>query len=275
MLKMTKTLLLLFICQAALANDTEIKLATLSPHLTELVYSAGASEHLVGVSAYSNYPKQAQQLPVIGDAFSINQEILLQLKPDYVFYWKSNIAKQMVQQIENLGLVAMPITTDSIEDIPQAINQIAQLAGTTPNKDSKQFLARINTLKKKHASKTVGTALIQISDRPIYTVNGSHWMSEAINICGHHNVFADLATQSASVDIESIIAKNPDTLVRFSPLKPDETLSQMQQINAIKNQQVIVVNPDHFSRPTLRLLKAITAICQDTKKPVQSAEQAL
>lgn len=230
---------------------------------------------MVGVSAFSNYPEQAQQLPVIGDAFSINQEILLQLKPDYVFYWKGNIAKQMVQQIENLGLVTIPITTASIEDIPQAIDQIAKLAGTNPNEDSKQFLARINDLKEAHNTKAVRTALIQISDRPIYTVNGSHWMSEAINICGHQNVFADLATQSASVGIESIIAKNPDTLVRFSPLKPDETLAQMQQITAIKKQQIIVVNPDHFSRPTLRLLKAITAICKDTKKPVQSTEQAL
>ena len=58
------------------------RLVTLAPNLTELVFWAGAGEFLVGVSAYSNYPAQALELPVIGDAFMIDHERLAVLQPD-------------------------------------------------------------------------------------------------------------------------------------------------------------------------------------------------
>lgn len=255
-------LVALLISPCTFANQPTLKLATLSPHITELVYSAGAGELLVGVSGYSNYPEAATQLPVIGDAFSINQELLLQLKPDIVLYWKDNIAKQMVSQVENLGIETLAIDTLHIEDIPKAILLIANTAATTPDTAVSDFLPRIEYLRNASHKKTTQKALIQISDRPIYTVNSNHWMSESLNVCGMTNIFADLPLQSSSVNIESIIARNPDVLIRFSPIKPSEQLAQYPQINAIKNNNIIKVNPDHYSRATLRLLDAIEVLCQ-------------
>ncbi|WP_154223820.1 helical backbone metal receptor [Marinicella rhabdoformis] len=246
----------------AKADEPQLKLATLSPHITELVYSAGAGQLLVGVSGYSDYPIEAKNLPVIGDAFAINQELLLQLKPDLVLYWKDNIAKQMVTQVENLGIKTLAINTLHINDIPKAIKLIAKTAGTTPEAKVDHFLPRIAELKHAASTKTQQKALIQISDRPIYTVNGNHWMSESLNVCAMNNVFSDLPLQSASVNIESIIARNPDVLIRFSPIKENEQLAQHSQITAIKNNNIITVNPDHFSRATLRLLNAIEVLCQ-------------
>ncbi len=254
--------IILLISLQATAEKKPLKLASLSPHITELVYSAGAGQHLVGVSSYSNYPDAAQQLPVIGDAFAINQELLLQLKPDLVLYWKDNIAKQMVTQVENLGIKTLAIDTLHINDIPKAIYLIANTVGSTADPSVDKFMSRIESLKAISKTKAQHKALIQISDRPIYTVNGNHWMSESLDVCGMKNIFADLPLQSTSINIESIIARNPDVLIRFSPLKETELLAQHPQINAIKNNKIIQVNPDHYSRPTLRLLKAIEVLCQ-------------
>ena len=57
------------------------RIATLAPHLTELVFAAGAGDKLVGVSAYSDYPAEALELPLIGDAFAVDHEQLALLKP--------------------------------------------------------------------------------------------------------------------------------------------------------------------------------------------------
>ena len=43
------------------APDDSLRIVTLAPHLTELVFAAGAGEHLVGVSAYSDYPPDSHQ----------------------------------------------------------------------------------------------------------------------------------------------------------------------------------------------------------------------
>ena len=52
---------------------------SLAPHLTELVYAAGAGELLVGVVEYSDYPEAARSLPRIGDAWRVDMERLLAL----------------------------------------------------------------------------------------------------------------------------------------------------------------------------------------------------
>ena len=46
-------------------QETAQRVVTLAPHLTELVFASGAADKLVGVSAYSDYPKEAMTLPVV------------------------------------------------------------------------------------------------------------------------------------------------------------------------------------------------------------------
>ncbi len=265
---MTKMLKILTICLlfSAASDAKNNTLVTLTPHITELVYTAGAGEHLLAVSAYSDHPEAAKSLPQIGDAFTINQELLLSLNPDVVLYWANNTSQQHLDKIQQLGIQTLPITTDHLADIPKAITQIAALNDSTPASETHSFAERIEQLR---AEATPQSAFIQVSERPIYTVNGNNIMSEAMAVCGLTNVFNDLPVSSGTVSMEAVVAKDPDVIIRFSPISDNSPLKQWPNLKAIKNNQVIVVNPDHFTRPTLRLLQAIEHICQATKKPAQ------
>ena len=61
------------------------------------------------------------------------------------------------------------------------------------------------------------SVLLQIWDRPIYTVGGKHLMSDALRLCGARNVFADLKEAAPVVDIEAVIARNPDMIIAAAP----------------------------------------------------------
>ena len=65
------------------------RIVTLAPHLTELVYEAGAGERLVGVAAHSDYPPSARELPRVGDAHGLDLERIAMLQPDLVVAWGS------------------------------------------------------------------------------------------------------------------------------------------------------------------------------------------
>src|SRR5690349_10905302 len=67
------------------------RIVTLAPYLTELAYSAGAGTHLVGVSAYSDYPPEARALPQVGTAMGPDVEAIAALKPDLVLAWRDSI----------------------------------------------------------------------------------------------------------------------------------------------------------------------------------------
>ncbi len=236
---------------------------TLAPHLTELVYSAGASASLLGVSAYSNYPDDALNKQVIGDAFHLNLELITQLKPEVIFYWAGGTPKQTIEKLQSMNLNLVAIEINQLEDIPRAINFIAQTIGSKPVKATDEFMVDLNHIKKQPFK--TQSALIQISDQPIFTVNGKHWMSHAIKVCGLSNVFEDLESLSAAVTLESVVLLKPDVIVRLEPMTKDKTLASWQEIPAIKNQQIVVLEADHFTRPTLRLLLAIESLCAQVK----------
>src|SRR5439155_182237 len=59
--------------------------------------------------------------------------------------------------------------------------------------------------------------LLQVWNRPIYTVGGRHLMSDALEICGARNVFADLPEAGPLVDTEAVIARDPDMIIAAAP----------------------------------------------------------
>src|SRR5262249_19208020 len=75
-------------------NAPAKRIVTLAPFLTELTFSAGAGERLVGVSAYSDYPEAAKKLPQVATAISLSLEPLLALQPDLVLAWRDTIRSE-------------------------------------------------------------------------------------------------------------------------------------------------------------------------------------
>ncbi|TDR19428.1 ABC transporter substrate-binding protein [Marinicella litoralis] len=263
MIKSTTFACLIFIITCVDANKPNITSITLSPHLTELVFSAGGKDSLIGISAYSNYPEATKNLPIIGDAFRLDFEMIKSLQPDLIFYWRNGTANQVIQQLDELGFKLHEISINQLSDIPSAIENIANALKTTPLEAPKLFTQRLDQLKSHRLKQK--TALIQISDKPIYTVNGLHWMSEAIAVCGLSNVYAELSALSAAVTLESVVLNKPEVLVRLEPLANENQLASWKSIPAVKNQHIAVLEADHFTRPTLRTLLAIESLCEQVE----------
>ena len=70
-------------------NAPAQRIVSIAPHLTELLFAAGAGAKLVGTVAYSDYPEQAGRIPVVGNSASLDMERIVALKPDVVVAWLS------------------------------------------------------------------------------------------------------------------------------------------------------------------------------------------
>jgi len=73
---------------------------TLAPNIAELVFAAGAGEYLKAVVEYSNFPEQVKQIPRVGDAFRIDLERIIEIRPDLVIAWKSGNPQTALQKLE-------------------------------------------------------------------------------------------------------------------------------------------------------------------------------
>ena len=89
--------------QPATEPTSVSRIVTLAPHLTELVFAVGADDLLVGVSAYSDFPPEAQNIPVVTDAFTVDQERLALLKPDLLIAWESGTPKHVIEELRAAG----------------------------------------------------------------------------------------------------------------------------------------------------------------------------
>src|SRR5277367_5585596 len=73
----------------SVAAEKQPRIVSLSPHITELLFAAGAGDHVVGVDDQSDYPPAVAGIPRVGEPAALDVEALLKLKPTLVVLWDS------------------------------------------------------------------------------------------------------------------------------------------------------------------------------------------
>ncbi len=245
---------------ATSTDSPKVRLITLSPHLAELVVSAGAIDSLVGVVSYSDFPEEIKSIKQVGDAFKLDYEAIIVLKPDYVLSWKGGTPPSVVRKLKSLNINVIETNMNQLSDIPLTIKQISDLTNTQTVAQPNITLFNQTLADLKQQTQKPQSLFIETFHQPLYTVSGEHWMSEAISICGYENIFSDLSQASATVNMEAVINKNPQAILNISK-QEDPQWQKWQSISAVKNNQVFTIDPDLFSRPSMRLLEGIKLLC--------------
>ena len=243
-----------------------LRIVTLAPSLTELVYSAGAGNRLVGVSAYSDYPPQAKALPVVASATGPALEPLLALRPDLVLAWRDSIRDEDIARLLGFGVPVFVTSAKRLEDVPRLLAAIGKLAGVEAEGAARGFRERLARLQASHEGKPRLRAFVEIWHRPLTSIAGPHWINEALAICGAENAFADLPGVAPQVAWEELYARDPQVVVGAGSA-PDAARFRAQwqersTLSAVKSGRLVFVEGDLIQRPTLRLAQGVAALCE-------------
>jgi iron complex transport system substrate-binding protein len=242
------------------------RIVTLAPNLAELVFAAGAGDTLVGVSAYSDYPPAVESLPLVGDAFTIDQERLALLHPDLLLAWESGTPAHVVDELRQAGYTLEVIRTRSLADIASAVARIGQLAGTplSAREAAAEFSAGLQALGDTYAGADPIRVFYQVSDRPLFTVGREHYVSELIELCGGRNVFADIGELAPAIDVEAVVDRDPEVMLASEDAGGDAfgEWDRWPSIAANRYGNRFLLLADELSRPTTRVLVAGAAMCE-------------
>lgn len=260
------TLLSIFVGVAADAAAPPQRIVSLAPHLTELAFTAGAGDRIVATVEYSNHPDAARNIPRIGDAFRVDLERLLALRPDVVLVWESGTPKPTVERIRALHLPVVSFQTQRLEHVATVLREIGRLAGTSEvaERAASDYERRIQELHDRYHDRPPLRVFIEVDDRPLYTVNGQQIMSEIVELCGGRNVFADLSELAPAIGIESVIAANPQVIVSTDDTVPDAAAvwGRWRHIEAVRTGNVYTLRSDDIARATTRLTVAVETVCR-------------
>ncbi|MCW8934723.1 MAG: cobalamin-binding protein [Gammaproteobacteria bacterium] len=243
------------------------RVISLSPHITELLYSVGAGETILAAVDFSNYPEQAKNLPRIGSGYQLDVEAIINLQPDLIVGWQSGNNQAQLQQLKNLGFNLYLSEPKSLIDIAENLIDLGMLLGNRElaKKQSNKFKSELESLKLRYKDSEKVRVFYQVWQSPLFTINKQHIISSIIEMCGGDNIFKDLSILSPQVDIESVIERNPDVIVAGIGDSRDDWLSSWstwKSINAVKNSQLYGIDADLIVRHTLRILQGAELMCQ-------------
>jgi iron complex transport system substrate-binding protein len=245
------------------------RIISLAPHVTELIFSAGAGSSLVGVSEYSDYPEDAKKIASIGSIFALDLERILALKPDLVIIWGSGNAKLLANKLRDNKLTVFENEPHNFEDIANAIEKIAILAGTEKVglANAQQFRQRLQSLTQTYQLSDKQKPILvfhQMVKSPLMTVNREHFISKMIQLCGGRNVFAELKDISATITVEALMSANPEFI--FSSGKDNNKLlndwASFPNLIAVKRQNLYSIPGDWLHRAGPRVLDATEMLCK-------------
>ncbi|MCC5864824.1 MAG: ABC transporter substrate-binding protein [Wenzhouxiangella sp.] len=253
---------LLLVAGASVAGQARI--VTLAPHLTELAYSAGLGDKLVGVVEYSDYPPEAAALPSIGNAFRFDMETIMVLGATRALAWDGGTPQAVGLQLEALGVEVTWIRTRSLDDIVAALLELADLASDSARgQAAARSLEKALTERREAGMEPRGSAFYQVSARPLYTLGSRHVINEVLALCGLENLFADLDIEAAVVDLEAVLARQPDWII-VSEESSAGSMSPTWKAHGFSPRDLLVVDPTVLIRPTPRIIQGIELLCAMT-----------
>ena len=242
------------------------RVVTLAPNLAELVFAVDAGDTLVGVSAFTDYPELARSLPVIGDAFMVDQEQLAILQPDLLLAWASGTPVHVVDKLRAAGYRIETIRTRSLDDVAAALEKIGALTGhaATASEAAAAFRLELTVLADQYAEATPIRVFYQISQQPIYTINGDHYVSELIGLCGGVNIFAELRVFAPVVSEEAVLERNPEVMLAAGDVSLDafSNWQRWSELAANRYTNHFLLPAAEIGRASVRLSVAGKALCE-------------
>ena len=195
------------------------RIVSLAPHVTEQLFAAGAGAKLVAVSEYSDYPEEAKHLPRIASSAAVDVERVLMLKPDLVVAWRLESTAAALARLEALGVAVFYSEPRRLAQIAESIDALGALAGTqaTARPLADGLRRELERLGSEYRLRRPVSVFYQISERPLMTLGGRQFVSDAIELCGGRNVFAESALMAPVVNIESVLAANPEAIITAIP----------------------------------------------------------
>lgn len=245
------------------------KIISTAPSNTEVLMALGLGDKLVAIDKYSTDIEGINtELPQI-DFLNPDAETIIGLEPDIVIasgHNKTGSVEDPFKAISEAGIPVVYIpSSDSIDGIYKDIEFIADVVnerskGKEIVDDMKAQVEEIKAIGDTITDKK--SVYFEISPAPYLSSFGkSTFLNEMIEIIGAKNIFEN-EEGWVSPTAEAIIGANPDVIITNAgymenPTEEIKSRDAWENINAIKNNEVYLVDQNASSRPSQNVIKAL------------------
>lgn len=242
------------------------RVIAMAPHVTEMLFAAGGADHIIGAVTYSDYPEAAKKIPRIGDNRLVDMERVIAMKPDLIVVWMHGSSERQIATLRTLGIPLFHSEPKKLDAIADSLLRLGQLMGTdtaaqAAAADLRQQLA---ALEKQYSHRSTVRMFYQVWDKPLYTLNGTHIVGDAIRLCGGENIFANLKVTAPVVSVEGVLQEDPEAI--FGTAEKNYGGVNLWRpytgMKAVRNDNLFTLNGELLNRAGPRMVAGTAALCE-------------
>jgi len=236
-----------------------VRIVSLAPSTTELLFALGLSDKIVGVTEFCNYPALAQTKEKVGGFGPPSVEKIVSVKPDLVV--AASLHQAVVEQLEQLNIPVLAVDPKNIAQVIANAALLGQATGTTRQAQAieQELTAAMREVEEKTRGLAEGSrplVYFEIWHDPITSAGPNTFIHELITRAGGINLASNAATNFPVLSLEEILAQKPTVMFRGHGPETVEAIKQRanwETVPAIANNRVYLVNEDLVLRPGPRL----------------------
>jgi iron complex transport system substrate-binding protein len=252
----------------SLPMTSQLRIVSLTPNITELLFALGADESLVGVSDFCDLPPSKSSLPRCGGLLNPNFERILALRPSMLFLLGK--MDRVAQFSKEQGIEAISVNIDSFADLLYETKRIGTMIGKSSEvlQLTDQLKVDLSSIEKAAFNVSHQRCLILLgrergSFRKMMAIGQPSFLSEMLNLAGGINVFSSQKQGYFYTSREAVLALQPEIIFEIHSEK-SLTASEKQEIAdewlvekdlpAVQNRHIVILEGSLYGTPGPRML---------------------
>ena len=259
--------------EAVTLDARPVRIVSMAPSNTEILFGVGAGDQVVGVTTFCDYPPEAATREQVGEFSRASLEFIVSMEPDLVLAARFN-PMEVLEGLRRLGIPVFALAPRSLDDVMHTIGQVGRLVGRSDRADSlvTHIKGRINRIRESvatvpdlHRPRVLWGRL----QAPMYTAGPGGYINDLIELAGGKNIAADATADWPQIGLETLVARNPEIIiVSGGDADIEAELARLRkadgwrQLDAVATGRIYNIDPNLLQRPGPRIADGVELLCE-------------
>ncbi len=245
------------------------RIVSLAPNITEMLFSIGLEEQIVGVTEFCDYPSAAKSKAKVGYA-NPSVEAIITLRPELVLAPRDFLRPDLQAKLEQLKIPVFVLDAHTLEDIPLQIHTLGKMFEKVPAANAVTQLMRQRMAEIRHTveHQSAKRVLYVLNSQPLITVGPGSFIHQMIGAAGGMNIATQASDAYPRLSMETVLKEDPEVLIFPSGEVETVPRSEQQQwrrwdsLSAVKHQRFHEVSSSLLNRPGPRVVDGLEQLAR-------------
>jgi len=192
-----------------------MRIVSLAPSITEILFALGAGDQVVGVSQYDDYPPAIRALPRVGSFLTPNIEAIAALRPSLAIGLGISSNQREFHALSAMGCPTLMVEDDRYALIERSIRQIGDRIGRSEEASAlcRKLDERVRSITERLHDLPMVPTLMLVGHQPIVAVGPGTYLDDLLKIVRADNIADNTLQQWPTVSIEYVVAMRPEVIL--------------------------------------------------------------